>query len=1074
MGVETAVTESRGRLRVFWLMAGAGLLAAVLVLRLAYWQVVEHKQIAALAADQHQVTFKLPANRGRILDRNGQLLATDTPVFNVVAAPNLIPAQTRAAIAQSLAPLLGMDQGEIVAQISQPLKFTYIKRKVPKATGDKIDSMHLTGIGLEADSQRSYLASVDAPPTTPGPIVLVSPFPQLSPSPSPSPGAPAPAPILPHSLASNLLGFVNNDGAGQYGIEQYYNQQLSGTDGFESSLKTGANQTIVLSDQQRQEPKNGVDLQLAIDSQVQFFAEKALADGVQKTGAESGSVIIMEPSTGNIVAWADYPSFDANSFGGTDSKLFTDPVVSGLYEPGSVMKLVTMSGGIDSNSVTPGTSFNETGAVNVGGFTIHDWDNKAHGNITMTKVIEQSLNVGAVKVQQTEGADNFLTYLNRFGIGKATGVDVANEVNQQLPAKTSWHASELATASFGQGIVVTPIEMIDAVNTIASGGRLVKPRAVTATIDGKRPAHRPRPRPRHPGGHPADRGPDAGHDDRRRRPRLRLDRRDARLEGPGRGQDRYRQHPREREVHRQGGGQLRRLHARREPALHDAGGDAQAAGRRLPAGGHLRGRPGVEADRPDDPRAMAHHALGSSAMSFRLSDLVEATGGRLVGGGADLELERLVTDSRQAGPGALFVALAGETDDGHRFLPAAVAAGASALLAEKALERVDTPLVLVPDSKEALVAFTRHRLAAQPMKVVGITGSAGKTSTKEMIAAVLARRYQVLKTEGNLNTYTGLPTTVAGLEPRHQVFVAEYAMSAPGEIALLARMAPPDYAVVLNVGLAHAGMPGLGSLEAVAAAKRELVEALDANGTAVLNADDPLVRAMADTPGRAIFFSRTYQPEDASGSPWVRAENVRSLGLGGSEFDLVLAGERVPARVQVPGDHAISNALAAAATGFALDVPAADIADTLAGFAPVAGRMVLRPGRRGSTVIDDTYNASPAAVEAALAVLLAETGRPRLAVLGDMLELGDAAPEAHRRIGAAAAGADLLVTVGELAGEIREGAIEAGMPADRVAEAAVDAVAALLEPRLEGALVLVKASRGVALEKVVAALVDPT
>jgi UDP-N-acetylmuramoyl-tripeptide--D-alanyl-D-alanine ligase len=460
-------------------------------------------------------------------------------------------------------------------------------------------------------------------------------------------------------------------------------------------------------------------------------------------------------------------------------------------------------------------------------------------------------------------------------------------------------------------------------------------------------------------------------------------------------------------------------------------------------------------------------------MSFRLSDLVEATGGRLVGGGADLELDRLVTDSRQAGPGTLFVALAGETDDGHRFLPAAVAAGASALLAEKALERVDTPLVLVPDSKEALVAFTRHRLASQPMKVVGVTGSAGKTSTKEMIAAVLARRYEVLKTEGNLNTYTGLPMTMAGLEPRHQVFVAEYAMSAPGEIALLARMAPPDYAVVLNVGLAHAGMPGLGSIEAVAAAKRELVEALGADGTAVLNADDPLVRAMAGGgSGRALFFGLTEQPDDAPEATWVRAENVRSLGLGGSEFDLVVPGDRIPVRIQAPGDHAVSNALAAVATGFALDVPAADIADTLGAFAPVAGRMRMRPGRRGSTVIDDTYNASPAAVEAALAVLLAETGRPRLAVLGDMLELGEQAPEAHRRIGAAAAGADMLVAVGELAGDIRAGAVQAGMPAERVAEAAVDDVAALLEPRLDGALVLVKASRGVALEKVVAALVD--
>jgi cell division protein FtsI/penicillin-binding protein 2 len=497
MGVADQVIESRGRLRVFWLMALAAILAAILVFRLLYWQVAEHQHIAAMAADQHQVTFKLPAHRGNILDRNGQLLATDTPVFNVVAAPNLIPADQRPTISGRLAVALGMDQAEVLKQVSQPLKFTYVRRMVPKPTGDRIDAMHLTGIALEPDSQRSYLSSVDAPPTQPGPVVVQpSPLVPPSPSPSPSPGAPPPAPILPHSLASNLLGFVNHDGAGQYGVEQYYDKQLRGTDGFESSLKTGANQTIVLSDQQRQEPRNGVDLQLGIDSQVQFFAEKALAEGVQKTGAESGSVIVMEPSTGNIVAWADYPSFDANSFGATDGKLFTDPIVSGLYEPGSVMKLVTMSGGLDSGAVTPGFSFNETGAVNVGGFTIHDWDNKAHGNTSMTRVIEQSLNVGAVKVQQMEGTDNFLTYLNRFGIGKPTGVDVAGEVSQQLPPKADWHASELATASFGQGVVVTPIEMVDAVNSVATGGRLVKPRLVTSTIDSA--------------GHRSDAAPDPG------------------------------------------------------------------------------------------------------------------------------------------------------------------------------------------------------------------------------------------------------------------------------------------------------------------------------------------------------------------------------------------------------------------------------------------------------------------------------------------------------------------------------------------------------------------------------------
>jgi UDP-N-acetylmuramoyl-tripeptide--D-alanyl-D-alanine ligase len=380
-------------------------------------------------------------------------------------------------------------------------------------------------------------------------------------------------------------------------------------------------------------------------------------------------------------------------------------------------------------------------------------------------------------------------------------------------------------------------------------------------------------------------------------------------------------------------------------------------------------------------------------MSFRLHELVASTGGRLLGGGPDLELDRLVIDSRQAGPGALFVALEGETTDGHRFLSDAAAAGASALLAQTPVEGVATPVVVVPDSKRALVDFTRARLAAQGVKVVGVTGSAGKTTTKEMVAAVLARRFEVLKTEGNLNTYTGLPMTVAGLEPRHQVFVAEYAMSAPGEIALLCEMAPPDLAVVLNVGLAHVGMPGLGTIENVAAAKRELVEGLTVDGTAVLNGDDDRVAAMASAaPGRVVFFRLGAQP-----GPTVRADHLALDGLSGSEFDLVLPGGSQHVRLQAPGVHAVTNALAAAAAGYAMEVPAEDIVAALEGFAAVDGRLMLRDGRRGATVIDDTYNASPDAVEAAVAVLLAETGRTRLAVLGDMLELGDEAPAAHRR-----------------------------------------------------------------------------
>ncbi len=440
-------------------MGLAAVLAAVLVGKLVYWQVVEHQKISLLAAKQHQVTFKLPSQRGKIFDRSGQLLATDTPVANVVADPSLIPQAARSQVAGSLAPLLGMTATDILKQLEMPLKFEYLKHKVPRETADKITALHLAGIALEDNSRRSYLSSVD----------------------------PA-APTEPRSLASNLLGFVNDDGTGQYGLEQYYDAQLKGHDGYESTLKTGANETLVLSDVKKVLPQDGTSLQLGLDSQVQFFAEKALADGVRKTGAESGSVIIMEPSTGNIIAWADFPTFDANNFGRSDAKLLSDPVVSSLYEPGSVMKVVTLSGGLQSGAITPDYTFNETGSVSVDGYNIQDWDHKPHGNISMTRVLELSLNVGAVKVQQMEGPNNFYKFLGAFGIGSLTGIDVADEVALPLKPLRNYYASELATTAFGQGVAVTPIEMISAINTVANGGRFVHPRVVTSTIlaDGSR------------------------------------------------------------------------------------------------------------------------------------------------------------------------------------------------------------------------------------------------------------------------------------------------------------------------------------------------------------------------------------------------------------------------------------------------------------------------------------------------------------------------------------------------------------------------------------------------------------
>jgi UDP-N-acetylmuramoyl-tripeptide--D-alanyl-D-alanine ligase len=453
-------------------------------------------------------------------------------------------------------------------------------------------------------------------------------------------------------------------------------------------------------------------------------------------------------------------------------------------------------------------------------------------------------------------------------------------------------------------------------------------------------------------------------------------------------------------------------------------------------------------------------------VSFTLFELADATAGTLVGADEDLVLDRLVTDSREAAAGALFVALVGETTDGHRFLGQAAEAGAAAVLCQTAPEDLAVPRVLVEDTREALVRFTRHQLQRQKCAVVGVTGSVGKTSTKELVAAVLAQGFEVLKTEGNLNTYTGLPMSVARMEPRHQVFVAEYAMSALGEIAFLARMAPPDVAIVLNVGLSHVGL--LGSIEAVAQAKRELVEALGPDGVAILNADDARVAAMASSSaGRVLTFGL--------GDADVRAEGLHLDGLSGSTFALALpGGGRASVRLKTPGAHAVSNALAAAAAGHAMGLSAEQVADGLSAAVPIAGRGSVRPGRRGSLVIDDAYNASPSSMEAALRVLLAQADRPRVAVLGEMLELGDEAPSAHRQVGRAAAGADFLVALGEHAGQIGEGAREAGMADDRIAIVdSTEAAAAAVEPRLENALVLVKASRGMALEQVVDRLAEP-
>ena len=468
----------------------------------------------------------------------------------------------------------------------------------------------------------------------------------------------------------------------------------------------------------------------------------------------------------------------------------------------------------------------------------------------------------------------------------------------------------------------------------------------------------------------------------------------------------------------------------------------------------------------------ADPSAGSSVPpSIRLDDLLAATGARLLGPTSVTSFATAAVDSRNVVPGCLFVALRGERTDGHRFAPDAVRAGATVLIVEHPVElpaEANVAVLQVADALLALQEMAAWWRARSNVRVVGITGSTGKTIAKEMVADVLSRTSSVLRNEGNLNSETGLPMTLLRLEPSHQVAVLEMSMYSEGEIARLAEIARPEVGVVLAVHPTH--LQRAGSLEAIARAKAELPAALPADGLAVLNADDPRVVAMRSvTSARVLTFGLGPDAD-------VRASEVESHGVDGTTFTLEAPWGRRRLHSATPGRHLVPHALAAATVAEHLGVPLDEVADALAAGSRADHRMAVVEATAGATIIDDTYNASPVSVAAALDFLgespLAP-GRARYAVLGDMLELGPDEEQLHRQVGALAAGvADALVAVGERGRWIADGARAAGLRRVTTARDADEAVLAVerdLAPGV-GDLLLVKASRGIELDRLVAAL----
>lgn len=431
-----------------------------------------------------------------------------------------------------------------------------------------------------------------------------------------------------------------------------------------------------------------------------------------------------------------------------------------------------------------------------------------------------------------------------------------------------------------------------------------------------------------------------------------------------------------------------------------------------------------------------------------------------------LTITGVTADSRRVRPGDLFVALPGARTDGHLFVDLAYQHGAVAALV-KGEQRLPPPpagraLIEVEDTLWALGELgAYHRSKYHPL-MVGITGSVGKTSTKDLTHAVLGVKFQTLKSEGNLNSDVGLPLSLFHLDESHQAAVLEMAMRGPGQIRRLVEIARPHIGVLTNIGTAH--LESLGSIENIASAKSELLEGLPGSGVAVLNWDCPWVRRVA---GRTLSRIIRYGLEPGVD---VTAGEVQSRGEEGTHFTLVVPGGSAPVRLPVAGAHMVANALAAAAVGVAAGLMVDEIARGL-GQAVLTGMRVQLVRRPELLIINDAYNANPQSMVAALS-LLKELARARaVAVLGGMLELGEYTREAHREVGRAVAalGVDLVITVGALGAEIAAEAVGRGLPPHAVRECrdnagAMGVLSDELRPR---DTVLVKGSRGLGMEQIV-------
>ena len=449
---------------------------------------------------------------------------------------------------------------------------------------------------------------------------------------------------------------------------------------------------------------------------------------------------------------------------------------------------------------------------------------------------------------------------------------------------------------------------------------------------------------------------------------------------------------------------------------------------------------------------------------YSLKELAERMQGTVLQGNPELCFRHFNIDSRLTQPGELFFAIQAERN-GHDFVPHAVQQGAAGVvICQPVPYPVDhIALIRVDNTLEALQALAAKTAADIHPRVIGITGSIGKTSTKEFTAHLLSPSYSVLKSEGNYNNHLGLPLSLLRLEEHHQIAVLEYGMSAAGEITALTRIVSPDMALITNVNPVH--LEFFPDIHAIARAKQELLAGANSSGFAILNGDDQLVKDMAGSwPGETLFFGLSQQNR-------IRAEGIQDQGWKGTSFDLIYGDESHQAQLPLFNRGQLYNFLAAAAAAFVVDIPLPEIVQRAAGLKALGNRGQVYILEHNIRIIDDSYNSNPAALELALASLADLPGKRKVAILGDMLELGNQGRAFHRRAGeyAVKAGIDLLITVGPLSSEMAEAAVSAGMDPKQVRhyKTSLEAAEDLSSSLQRDDVLLIKGSRGIRMDTIV-------